>query len=96
MYFVIAYDVNTEDKDGRRRLRKVAKTCEGFGMRVQHSVFECPLSDIQFKSLKLRLLDIIDLDKDSLRFYRIHEPHEDYIEQHGIGNPIDLDEPLVL
>ncbi|MFO7959289.1 MAG: CRISPR-associated endonuclease Cas2 [Candidatus Brocadiia bacterium] len=96
MYQVVTYDVNTETKEGRRRLRRVAKTCEGFGFRVQHSVFECSLSEEQFFRLKDRLLAIIDRDTDSLRFYRIHEPHDENIEEYGISNVPGPDSPLVL
>ena len=41
MLVLITYDVNTENKDGRRRLSKVAKQCINYGQRVQNSVFEC-------------------------------------------------------
>lgn len=41
MLVVVCYDVNTETKAGRRRLRRVARVCEGTGQRVQKSVFEC-------------------------------------------------------
>ncbi|MFO8008485.1 MAG: CRISPR-associated endonuclease Cas2 [Candidatus Brocadiia bacterium] len=96
MYYVVTYDVSTETKEGRRRLRQVAKTCEGFGLRVQHSVFECMCNENQLFRLRTRLLDIIDTDTDSLRFYRIVEPHEDHIEEYGIGQIPDLEGPLVL
>ncbi len=96
MYHVVTYDVNTETKEGRRRLRLVARTCEGFGFRVQHSVFECKLTEEQLFQLKRRLLDIIDEEKDSLRFYRIHEPHQQYIEDYGVSNTPAPDDPLVL
>ncbi len=41
MLVVVAYDVNTENEEGRRRLRRVARVCEDQGQRVQKSVFEC-------------------------------------------------------
>ena len=41
MLIIVTYDVSTETKEGRRRLRRVAKVCESMGQRVQKSVFEC-------------------------------------------------------
>ena len=49
---LITYDVNTEDKSGQTRLRKIARECVNYGQRVQNSVFECLLSPLQFKQLK--------------------------------------------
>ena len=61
-----AYDVNAETKDGRRRLRRVAKACEGFGARVQKSVFECDLKETAYVKLRHDLLKIIDEGQDDL------------------------------
>jgi len=43
MLVLVCYDVSTESKEGRRRLHRVARVCEGIGQRVQKSVFECQL-----------------------------------------------------
>jgi CRISPR-associated endonuclease Cas2 len=56
---LIAYDVATETKEGQRRLRRVAQVCKDFGQRVQKSVFECTVSEMQFVLLRRRLLDCI-------------------------------------
>src|SRR6266702_8868343 len=40
MELLVTYDVNTTTPEGRRRLRQVAQLCEGYGLRVQKSVFE--------------------------------------------------------
>lgn len=69
MMVLITYDVNTEDTSGRKRLRKVAKTCVNYGQRVQNSVFECTIDPAQFVKVKSQLDSIIDHEKDSLRFY---------------------------
>jgi len=66
---LVTYDVNTEDAEGRRRLAQVARVCENWGQRVQNSVFECLVDPGQWEQLKAGLLDRIDRDKDSLRFY---------------------------
>ena len=69
MLVLITYDVNTEDAAGRRRLRQIAKQCVNYGQRVQNSVFEADLDYSAFLKLKNNLLDIVDEEKDSLRFY---------------------------
>ena len=69
MLVLITYDVNTETASGKKRLRKVAKQCENYGRRVQNSVFECILDQAQSIMLKQSLVDIIDENVDSLRFY---------------------------
>ena len=69
MMVLISYDVNTEDKAGRSRLRRVARHCENWGQRVQFSVFECLVDPAQWTALRHALVDTIDPEKDSLRFY---------------------------
>jgi len=92
---LVAYDVNTETKDGRRRLRRVAIVCKDFGQRVQYSVFECSVSEAQFEALKGRLLSVIDQDEDSLRIYRLRAPREESIECYGLDSYVSYDDPLV-
>ena len=69
MMVLITYDVNTEDADGKKRLRKVAKQCQNYGQRVQNSVFECLVDPVQFAQLKRNLEQIIEPSKDSIRYY---------------------------
>lgn len=66
---LVAYDVNTETPEGQSRLRHVAKVCENRGQRVQNSVFECLVDPAQWVELKRRLIDTVNPEKDSLRFY---------------------------
>ena len=80
---LISYDVNTEDKSGRTRLRKVAKECENHAQRVQNSVFEADLDYGTFLRMKERLIKIIDQDRDSLRFYYLGNNWEKRIEHIG-------------
>ena len=72
MYILVTYDVDTTDKSGQRRLRRVAKACLDYGQRVQNSVFECELTEAQFCILKEHIRDIIDTDADSVRFYHLN------------------------
>ena len=76
MLVLITYDVNTENATGKARLRKVAKQCVNYGRRVQNSVFECILDNAQSIALKATLEDIIDTEKDSLRFYYLGNKYQ--------------------
>ena len=96
MLIIVTYDVTTETPAGRRRLRRVAKTCEGVGQRVQKSVFECQLNEMQYEQLVRDLLAEIDEQEDSLRFYRITEPTDIRVKQYGKTRSIDFDAPLVI
>lgn len=93
---LVTYDVNTETKEGRSRLRRVAKECENFGQRVQNSVFECQVDPAQWANLRFRLLDIIDPDKDSLRFYFLGKNWRPRIEHQGAKEAYDPDGPLIV
>jgi len=96
MLVVITYDVSTEDADGRRRLRKVARVCLDYGQRVQKSVFEAVVSPKEWVELRQRLLGEIDPEHDSLRFYFLNEADRRRIEHYGIGGPLDLEGPLLI
>jgi len=80
---LITYDVNTEDAAGRKRLRKVAKQCLNYGQRVQNSVFECVLDAAQYRLVQNKLLKIIDMQKDSLRFYQLGNNYQNKVEHFG-------------
>lgn len=83
MLILITYDVNTSDAEGRRRLRNVAKKCVAHGQRVQNSVFECLLDASQYKLLQSELKQMIDPEKDSLRFYALGNHYQSKIEHVG-------------
>jgi CRISPR-associated protein Cas2 len=96
MLIIVTYDVSTQTKAGRKRLRRVAKVCERIGQRVQNSVFECTINEMQFEELERELLEEIDETEDNLRFYRITEPVDLRIKQHGCFRSIDFDAPLLV
>ena len=96
MLVLVTYDVNTENADGRKRLRKVAKACVNYGQRVQNSVFECMLDQAQCVALKAILIDIIDEDVDSLRFYYLGNKYQTKVEHIGVDRGIAVDQPLIL
>ena len=93
---VLTYDVNTENATGKARLRKVAKQCVNYGRRVQNSVFECILDNAQSIALKATLEDIIDTEKDSLRFYYLGNKYQTKIEHIGVDRGIAPDQTLIL
>ena len=96
MIILISYDVSTETKEGRNRLRRVAKTCLNYGQRVQYSVFECQVDTMKLAKLKSQLLTIINKDQDSLRIYRIIEPLDQNREEYGKRRAIDFDDTLII
>ena len=96
MLILITYDVNTETKEGRRRLQKVAKQCVNYGIRVQNSVFECVLDAAEFRKVKQILIDLIDPEKDSLRFYYLGDRYEKKVEHFGCKQSYRPEEPLIL
>jgi len=95
MLVLVTYDVNTEDKNGRKRLRRVAKQCMNYGVRVQNSVFECIVDEAQLRVLKKKLVDEIDEMKDSLRFYYLGNNHKTKVEHIGAKPAISVEEELI-
>ena len=96
MDILVTYDVNTETKEGRRRLRKVAEVCKNYGQRVQYSVFECRVNEMQYETFQARLLKIMNKETDSIRFYRLRSPRERYVESFGVDDYTDFDQPLII
>ena len=95
MLVLVTYDVKTEDRTGRRRLRRVARACLDFGQRVQFSVFECEVDPAQWAALRERLIEEIDADYDSLRFYRLGAEGRKKIEHVGAKASLNLQGPLL-
>ena len=95
MELLVAYDVATDTKEGRRRLRRVANICVAHGQRVQKSVFECVLTDVQVERFTYRLLREIEVAEDSLRVYRLREPRAAYTQVFGMGPDVDFGGTLI-
>jgi CRISPR-associated protein Cas2 len=96
MEVLVTYDVSTADAAGERRLRRVAKICEGFGQRVQNSVFECTLNSAQLERLVHHLERVIDAGQDSLRIYRLQQPRDQFVQVIGRPTEFDVREPLIV
>lgn len=96
MLVLVTYDVNVETKEGKRRLRRIAKRCEGIGQRVQNSVFECLVDPAQWTIFRERLIDIIDPDIDSLRFYFLGSNWKNRVEHVGAKPSYDPEGVLLI
>ena len=96
MLVLVSYDVNTQDAAGRKRLRRIAKLCQDHGQRVQLSIFECELTPAQWAHLRQALIEEVDPDRDSLRFYFLGTRSVRTVEHVGSRTPLDLDGPLIL
>ena len=96
MMVLVTYDVNTEDKAGRNRLRRVAKICQNYGQRVQFSVFECLVEPAQWTKLRKELIRTIDEETDSLRFYFLGKNWRRKVEHVGAKESIDPEGPLIV
>lgn len=96
MLVLITYDVDTGDALGRKRLRQISKQCVNYGQRVQNSVFECLVDPAQLRTLKGKLLKIMDENKDSLRFYYLGNKYESKIEHYGAKPTYDPEEPMII
>lgn len=84
MMVLVTYDVETTSASGRRRLNRVARTCVNYGQRVQNSVFECVVDPALFTQFRYQLMNIIDEEKDSLRFYMMGNNWVKKVEHIGI------------
>lgn len=94
---LVTYDVATgEPRVGARRLRRVAKVCESYGVRVQKSVFECQVGATEWVELRSKLLREIKPGEDSLRFYFIDQADRVRIEHHGVGPRVDLERDVLM
>lgn len=66
MLSVVAYDICDQ-----KRLSRVARVCEDYGVRVQYSVFECRLDEAEFTQFWDQLCEEIDPAEDRIVAYKI-------------------------
>jgi CRISPR-associated protein Cas2 len=95
MNVLVAYDVSTETSAGKRRLRKIANICLSYGQRVQKSVFECTVDDVQYAELTRKLSKGMNPREDSIRVYKLRDTTPKNVTHFGINVPVDYTEPLV-
>lgn len=96
MMVLVTYDVNTESDGGKRRLRRVARVCTNYGQRVQNSVFECLVDPAQFAELRHTICDIIEPERDSIRFYFLGKEWRRRVEHIGAKPAYDPEGPLLI
>ena len=96
MYILVTYDVDTTDKSSQRRLRRVAKACLDYGQRVQNSVFECELTEVQLCVLKDRIKEIIDNSLDSIRIYHLNRNENRRVEVMGVETSFDVNDTIII
>lgn len=96
MNFLVAYDVSTTTENGRRRLRRVARICEGYGQRVQYSVFEMVCSRADYVRLMGELVLVVVPSEDSLRVYRLDSDGFENVVHLGIKRAFDVADPWTI
>jgi CRISPR-associated protein Cas2 len=96
MELLVTYDVDTTTTAGARRLRRVAKACEGHGFRVQKSVFEIVCDPARRLKLEAQLRELIDPTRDSIRIYQLDRGTIAKATHLGIATDPPHEGPLVL
>jgi len=80
LFYLICYDI----PDDKRR-KKVADLLEGYGKRVQYSVFECVLNNNKYEELKKRLFKQMKKEEDNIRFYPVSSHTLSQVVTWGVG-----------
>lgn len=78
LLYVVTYDIPCD-----KRRKKVADLLEGYGRRVQYSVFECMLTADKYGELRQRLRQRVKLEEDSIRFYPLSGHTRSQVEVWG-------------
>ena len=93
MFYLICYDI----VDDRRRTR-TAHLLEGYGLRIQKSVFECTLTPDQFAFLQRRLQTkrYLKPDEDQIRFYPMSPRHRKMVQVLGLQPPYQVDDAVFI
>lgn len=95
MLVLITYDVNTQTLAGQKRLRKVARACQNYGQRVQNSVFECIIDPARLKQLQNILVNLMNVETDSIRYYYLGDDWRKRVEHVGAKASLDLEGPII-
>ena len=83
LFYVVVYDIPCD-----KRRKKVSDLLEGYGRRVQYSVFECVLPQSKYDELRQRLTKQVKLQEDSVRFYPLSRHTLGQVETWGVGPPV--------
>ncbi|MCM3550148.1 CRISPR-associated protein Cas2 [Niallia circulans] len=95
MLVLVTYDVAITTNGGATRLRRVAKICEQYGVRVQNSVFECIVDATQKKRLEMDLMKVIDQQSDSIRIYQLGNQYRNKVNHIGAKETLNVEDPLI-
>lgn len=87
MYVILVYDINLEEKEGQRVLRKVFKTCKKYLVHIQNSVFEGELLESQLLKLQTELREYIRFDMDSVIVFKSR--NQRWLDKQFIGKVED-------
>jgi CRISPR-associated protein Cas2 len=79
-FWVVSYDIPND-----KRRRQVSKVLEGYGRRVQYSVFECDLDEVKITRLELALMKEIDEQEDDIRFYPLNKADLERVKMLGLA-----------
>ncbi len=96
MLIVVTYYIEVNSKDGSNRLRRISKICENYGIRVQNSVFECVVDNLQFEMLKANINKVIDKNKDSVRYYNLGNSGRKKVTEVGAKFSINVEDILII
>ena len=77
-------------------MRHVSKECQNYGQRVQNSVFECVVTEAQFVLLRNEIASIIDMEKDTVRFYFLGNNWNNRVEFLGRKTSFDVTTELII
>jgi CRISPR-associated protein Cas2 len=81
--YIITYDISDP-----KRLRGVARTLEGYGVRLQFSVFECMLDSMKLSKAKAALDSIIDASEDQVLIISLGPEATDVgLSMESLGRP---------
>ena len=83
LLYIVAYDITCD-----KRRKKISNLLKGYGQRVQYSVFECQLNHTKFNELRKRLIKVVKVTEDSVRFYPLSQHTSSQVEVMGIGSPV--------
>lgn len=95
MDVLVCYDIQTDSREGKRRLKQIAKICLQYGDRVQYSVFECRLTPVSYVALLSKLQVAMNLRGDSIRIYKLSGDRSNYLTSLGVDRSYDPDDLLM-
>lgn len=93
MFYLICYDIVNN-----RRRDRVSRLLEGYGLRIQKSVFECVLTPDQYDLLQRRLQTkrYLNTQEDQIRFYPMSPRHRKLVVILGLQPQRQVDDSVFI